>query len=52
MDGESIRDLECQVAEALQTVVEEHVDDLPEEVFHFMAKAAAAVLEAAVEMSE
>ena len=52
MDGEQIQDLENQIAEAVREVVDVEVNEIPEEVFHFMAKAAVAVLEAAVEMTE
>ena len=52
MDHAQIRQLEDQIADAVQAIVETDFVDLPPEVFHFMAKAAVAVLEAAVEVSE
>jgi hypothetical protein len=52
MDREEIRALEHQIADAVRAIVEEEFFDLPPEVFHFMAKAAVAVLEAAVEVSD
>lgn len=49
VDGRQIRELEDRVAAAIRKAVEKHVDNVSEETFHFMAKAAVAVLEATAE---
>ncbi|APZ93170.1 hypothetical protein [Fuerstiella marisgermanici] len=52
MNGEDVAEFEAACERALRPFIEEHIDDLPEHVVHLMAKAAVAVLEAALAEDE
>lgn len=52
MNGPDVAELEAACEAALAPVAETWFEDLPDHVVHLMAKAAVAVLEAAVDESE
>ncbi len=52
MKGEDVRDLEEACERALLPVIDEFFEHLPAKVVHLMAKAAVAVVEAAMEHSD
>ncbi len=52
MNREDVRELEAACEQALMPVIDEFFEDLPPRVIHLMAKAAVAVVEAAMEHSE
>ena len=52
MNGEDVAEFEAACERALRPFVHEHIDDLSDNVIHLMAKAAVAVLEAALAEDE
>ncbi len=52
VDGGEVTELEAACEQALRPFIDEHINDLSDRVVHLMAKAAVAVLEAALAEDE